>query len=162
MVTQMPTSRAGRNAHVAAFLCGTFALALGLVLVLDPEDDDDQPLLISSSAASETQTAAKPATATKQLKVAKTHKLKPKKTALKKRSKRVFNLTESVPPAQGSQRPRRGFAQAPQLILPAQIPQLDLPDLTLARLLPGASDLPHASPQIRPQLIRGPPLPVRA
>jgi hypothetical protein len=157
MVTQLRTIPAGRRARVGAFLCGTFALALGLVLLLDPEDDDDQPLLIDSSPAVESQ-AAKPASGPKQLKVAKTHKLKPKKTAFKKRGKRVFQLSESAPPVQANQRPRRGFTQTPHLILPDRGPELDAVDQTVVRLLPGSSDRPHASAQLRPQLIRGPPL----
>jgi hypothetical protein len=162
MVTRMLTSRSGRNAHVAAFLCGTFALALGLVLVLDPEDDDDSPVLISTTASTESQPTAGSASASKQLKVAKTQKLKPKKTAFKKRGKRVFNLTESAPPAPGGQRPRRGFAQAPALIIPAPSAGLDLPATTPTRLQPGTSPRPHASPQLRPQLTRGPPLRIHA
>ena len=156
MVSQSRPSRAGRHARVGAFLCGTFALALGLVLVLDPDDDDDQPLLINPAPAPDTQ-AAKPDAGPKQLKVAKTHKLKPKKTAFKKRGKRFFVLHESGPPVQANQRPRRGFTQAPHLILPDRGPQLDTADLTVARLLPGSSGAPHASAQLRQQLIRGPP-----
>ncbi len=158
MVSQARSSWAGRHARVGAFLCGTLALALGLVLVLDPDDDDDQPLLINPTAATETQ-AAKPASGSKQLKVAKTHRLKPKKTAFKKRSKRVFQLNESIPPVQANQRPRRGLIQTPHAILPDRGPQLDIADSTVVRLLPGSSDLPHASAQLRRQLIRGPPLP---
>jgi hypothetical protein len=157
MVTQERPRRSRRNAHVSVFLCGTFALALGLVLVLDPEDDDDQPLLISTPTASETP-AAKPASGTKQLKVAKTHKLKPKKTALKKRSKRVFQLSESAPPVQANPRPRRGLANAPHITLPDRVPQLDAADRTMVRLLPGTDDPVHPSAQLHPQLIRGPPL----
>jgi hypothetical protein len=156
-VTQVRPSLGRRHAHVSAFLCGTFALALGLVLVLDPEDDDDQPVLISTTAPAET-TAAKPAAGTKQLKVAKTHKLKPKKTAVKKRSKRVFQLSESAPPAPANQRPRRGLANAPHLILPDRVPQLDAADLTMVRLLPGSADPVHPAAQLHPLLIRGPPL----
>ncbi len=156
MVSQIRTSPAGRRAHVSAFLCGTFALALGLVLVLDPEDDDDQPVLINASPATEAQ-AAKPASGTKQLKVAKTHKLKPKKTAFKKRGKRFFHLNESAPPVQANSRPRRGLTQTPHAILPDRGPQLDALDQIVVRLLPGSSSLPHASAQLRQQLIRGPP-----
>ena len=157
MVNQIRASRAGKHARVGAFLCSTFALALGLVLILDPEDDDDQPVLISTSPPTETQ-AAKPAVGTKQLKIAKTHKLKPKKTAFKKRGKRVFQLHESGPPVQVSQRTRRGYSPAPQLVLPEHGPQLDTPDTTVVRLRPGSTDPHHASAQLRQQLIRGPPL----
>jgi hypothetical protein len=158
MVNPVRASWAGKRVRTSAFLCGTFALALGLVLILDPDDDDDQPVLISQSAPSETQATAKPASGTVQLKVAKTHKLKPKKTAFKKRSKRIFLLNESVPPVQANQRPRRGFTQAPHLVLPDRTPELDAVDLILVRLGPDASDPLPASPQLRHQLIRGPPL----
>jgi hypothetical protein len=148
---------------VSAFLCGTFALALGLVLVLDPDDDDDdQPVVLTTVAAPESRAPAVQGQAQKKLKVAKSSKLKPKKTAFKKRSKRVFQLNESAPPLQSSQRTRRGFAPTPYVVLPQFVPQLDAPHLTEARLLPGPSALPHASPQIRQQLIRGPPLSVRS
>jgi len=162
MVTQLRPSRAGKHAHISAFLCGTFALALGLVLVLDPEDDDDQPLLISQNSPTETQAAATQAPAKKQLKVAKTHKLKPKKTAFKKRSRRVFHLNESIPPVQANQRPRRGVTQSPHTILPDRVPLLDAVDLILVRLGPDASDPLHASAQLRQQLIRGPPASARS
>ncbi len=155
MVSQLRPTPAGRHARVAAFLCGTFALALGLVLVLDPDDDDDQPLLINVPASAQSQATNAPAT-TKQLKVAKTHKLKPKKTAFKKRGKRFFHLNESAPPVQANQRQRRGFAPAPALILPDRGPALGA-DQTFVRLLPGSSDSPHPSAQLRQQLIRGPP-----
>jgi hypothetical protein len=162
MVTQVPTNRTGRNAHVGAFLCGTFALALGLVLILDPEDDDDQPLVINTATPSEPQ--AKPAAATpqKQLKVAKAQKLKPKKTAFRKRGKRFFHLHQNGPPVQANQRPRRGFCQAPHLALPEPLPLLDAPDVSGARLVPGSSDQVHVSAQVRQHLIRGPPLAARS
>ena len=116
MVAQKPTIRTGRHAHVSAFLCGTFALALGLVLVLDPDDDDDQPLLITTPTLAETQAKPAAARSQKHLKVAKTHKLKPKKTAFKKRSKRFFHMTESGTPVQANQRPRRGFCETFEFI----------------------------------------------
>jgi hypothetical protein len=147
---------------VSAFLCGTFALALGLVLILDPDDDDDQPLLIATSQPSENQATAARATSPKQLKVAKTHKLKPKKTAFKKRSKRFFQMHESGPPVVSSQRPRRGFSQAPHLVVPERTAQLDAPDLTVARLQLGSREPFHALALLRRQPIRGPPRPARS
>ena len=159
MVAQKPTIRTGRHAHVSAFLCGTFALALGLVLVLDPDDDDDQPLLITTPTLAETQAKPAAARSQKHLKVAKTHKLKPKKTAFKKRSKRFFHMTESGTPVEANQRPRRGFCETPHVALPRLASNLDVPDPTVARLPPGSSDPRHVSAQLRNQLIRGPPLP---
>jgi len=157
MVNPIRTSPLRKRPHVGAFLCGTFALALGLVLILDPEDDDDQPLLISPSAATETQ-ATKPATGTVQLKIAKTQKLKPKKTAFKKRGKRVFQLSESAPPVQVSQRTRRGFTQVPHLVLPDRVALVGAADHLVLRLPPGSNDPVHASAHLRLELIRGPPL----
>jgi hypothetical protein len=143
---------------VSAFLCGTFALALGLVLVLDPEDDDDdQPPVLTSAPAPDTRAPAVQKQTQKKLKVAKSHKLRPKKTAFKKRSKRVFSLQDSGPLAPASQRPRRGGSEATHVALPFYAPELDAPDLTLTRMQPGQRDPFPSSPHVRPHVIRGPP-----
>ena len=158
-MTQARPPRARQNRRVSAFLCGTFALALGLVLVLDPDDDDDddQPVVLTTVAAAESRAPAVQGQTQKKLKVAKTHKLKPKKTAFKKRSKRVFSMQDSGPPVPASQRPRRGVAEAPHLALPAYAQQAHVPGLTVARLRPGQPLPIPLAPHVRQQLIRGPP-----
>jgi hypothetical protein len=160
-VIQVRRLQTGHHARVSAFLCGTFALALGLVLVLDPDDDDDdQPLVLTTGAAPDTQAPVVQKQTQKKLKVAKSNKLRPKKTAFKKRSKRVFSMQDSGPPVPASQRPRRGVAEAPHLALPVTATHLDAPDLTLTRLQPGPHDPLPSSPHGWHHLIRGPPSPV--
>jgi len=157
-VTQLRASRPAHHARVSAFLCGTFALALGLVLVLDPDDDDDdQPVVLATTAAPDTRAPMVQKQTQKKLKVAKSHKLRPKKTAFKKRSKRVFSMQDSGPLAPASQRPRRGVSEATHVALPFYAAELDAPDLILTRLQPGQRDPFRCSPHIRHHVIRGPP-----
>lgn len=158
MVSRSPANGAARRAHVSAFLCGTFALALGLVLVLDPDDDDDdQQLLLPSASATEAQAPrVQSETPKKKLKPAKPFKLRAKKTALKKRGKRV-HLRDDAAPSPSSQRPRRGLCELPSHGIAPAPASLASPGFDFIRLGPGAQDSHRSQAQARRHLIRGPP-----
>jgi hypothetical protein len=132
----------------------TLLIALTLVVALDPDDDDEQRPVLPAAA---TATAEAPTARPGSLRMAKDFRLRPRKSALRKRPRLRWHLHESGPPVQVQQRTRRGTNAVPHLCLPDEGGRIALVDLpaSWAVFTPVVSPAPTVAPP--PRLTRAPP-----